>query len=728
MSFHTLPLAVALASLAPAQQFVQAVGALPGPVVWSEGVCAADVDRDGDLDLLFANGDGFDTAGTKRQNVLVINKLIELGTATFVDESVLRFGVHVSHAKMVISGDVDGDGWVDVLFANAFNTDPPSLYVNRGAAQPGYFDLQSASRGLTEALSSSGAAFGDIDDDGDLDLVLCDSGDSLLSGTGGRPRLYLNDGAGFFAEAPPQLPAAVKRAHMDTNLVDIDGDFDLDLLQANRATNTGGNHYLMRNDGAGAFSDASSLLPATSGSVYEIEVGDLDGDTDLDLFVVSLSGFQEGHVQNRLVPTGSLAFQAGAAQPGSVDDNELALHDYDMDGDLDVFVGSLGARERVYRNDGALVFADTTGVLPTVADSTLDLVFADLDNDADYDLVTAQGESGNFTNRLYWNNGPADTRGPRFRALREPGPVPAGAPLVVHAKVGDEVLDDGEAYIAVEAHVSRVPAATLDVQVTSTGFVPNAATIPTGTLVRFIDAGSGAATLMGNDPFAFTRQLPAGGSVERAFVVPAVHAVTTSPLPSTLLLTVTGAPVVAEALRSGSDLFRCVLPALPPGPTGRVAYTLRATDWPGNVGWSDSGVLNEPGVVGGVHCAPLVNSSGFPARIVLRGSEVLAAQALTLDVYALPLNSAGYFVASRTRASTPVGQGILCLGQPLSRFSSFVQFSGAAGAVSLALPFQGLPPSAVFQIGEAWSFQYWFRDANPAVGANFSDAAEVVWQ
>ncbi len=48
--------------------------------------------------------------------------------------------------------------------------------------------------------------------------------------------------------------------------------------------------------------------------------------------------------------------------------------------------------------------------------------------------------------------------------------------------------------------------------------------------------------------------------------------------------------------------------------------------------------------------------------------------------------------------------------------------------MSLALPFQGLPPSAVFQIGEAWSFQYWFRDANPAVGANFSDAVEVVWQ
>jgi len=45
-----------------------------------------------------------------------------------------------------------------------------------------------------------------------------------------------------------------------------------------------------------------------SGSVYEAEVGDLDWDSDLDLFFVSLSGFSEGHVRNELVETGSLDF------------------------------------------------------------------------------------------------------------------------------------------------------------------------------------------------------------------------------------------------------------------------------------------------------------------------------------------------------------------------------------------------------------------------------------
>jgi len=718
--------ALAFAPLASAQQFVEAPGVLPGPARWSEGVCAIDVDLDGDLDLLFADGDGFSTAGAKRQNVLLINRRVEQGPRIFADESVARLGVHLSNAKMVIAGDVTGDGWPDVLFANAFNTDPPSLYINRGAAQPGYFDLESASRGLTEALSSSGAAFGDVDDDGDLDLVLCDSGDSLLGGTGGRPRLYLNDGAGFFGEAPSSLPATIKRAHMDVHLVDVDGDFDLDLVQANRATNVGGNHYLMLNDGAGQFSDASSLLPNTSGNVYEMELGDLDGDSDLDLFVLSQSGFQEGHIQNRLAPTGALAFLAGAVYPGSVDDNEVALGDYDMDGDLDVFVGSLDARERVYRNDRGLQFADTPGIVQNIADSTLDLTLGDLDDDGAFDLVTAQGESGGFGNRVYWNNGPADNLAPRIVAMRGPAPVGAGGSLIVHAKVRDDVLDDGEAYLAAEVHVSRIPAATLEVEVSAFGFVPSVATAPTGTLVRFVEAGSGATILLGAPPFMFARSLGPGASTERAFVVPAVHTVTAAAVMGSFQLTVTGAPATTHADRSGHDLFRCVLPGLAPGPTGRVAFVWRALDRAGNVGWSDSTVADEPGVIGVLFCAPNANSTGAQARIVARGTDALAALDLTLEAYALPPGLAGFFVLSRTRDQVPVNQGVLCLGAPQIRLSANVLNSGASGAVSLAFPFSALPP--LFASGETWNFQYWYRDLNPGAVANFTDAVELLWR
>ncbi|MEE8147905.1 MAG: VCBS repeat-containing protein, partial [Longimicrobiales bacterium] len=194
---------------------------------------------------------------------------------------------------------------------------------------------------------------------------------------------------------------------MDVQLTDFDGDWDLDFLGINRGTNGGVNHYLMLNDGTGTFSDASNLLPTTSASVYEAEVSDLDGDRDTDIFFLSLTGFQEGPVQNLLVENGALGFAAGTLLPGAVDDNEVVLIDYDQDGDLDVMIGSLGVRERMYRNDGGLSFTPVNGRIEALSDSTLDAGVGDLDNDGDYDLITAQGESNSaqWINKVYLNNG-----------------------------------------------------------------------------------------------------------------------------------------------------------------------------------------------------------------------------------------------------------------------------------------------------------------------------------
>ena len=224
-------LALALQTPAAAQQFSYQPGLLPGPAVWTEGVQAVDVDHDGDLDLCFANGDGFTSPGTQRQAGLLINQFVGSGTLSFSDESVARLGVHLANGKGVTAGDVNGDGWVDLLYVNAFNTDTPFLFINRGAAQPGFFDMESSTRGFTENLSSAGAQFGDLDDDGDLDVIINDSGDSFLSGAGGRPRLFFNNGSGFFTENAVAMNAPIKRAHVDVQLVDLDGDWTVDFLE-----------------------------------------------------------------------------------------------------------------------------------------------------------------------------------------------------------------------------------------------------------------------------------------------------------------------------------------------------------------------------------------------------------------------------------------------------------------------------------------------------------------
>ena len=432
---------------------------------WSEGVEAADVENDGDLDLFFADGPAFDRPGPKQQNQLEINRLDEAARA-FSNESVLRLGRHASHAKMVVTGDVDGDGFVDALFCNAFNTDAPSLFHNRGAAQPGWFDHESAERGFTTPYNSGSAQFGDVDDDGDLDLVLCDSGEHILAGAGAAPHLFLNDGRGVFTERADLLPAPVKKARVDVQLADLDGDFDLDALFANRAENEGGNHDLLLNDGRGRFTPVAGAVPDASKNVYEIEVGDLDDDSDLDLFFLSLSDYSEGPAENRLVPHGELVFAPGTAL-GGLDDNEAALLDFDMDGDFDVIVGSLAGEEKVLRNDGGFAFTELDVPITGVEDPTLDITIADVDRDGRHDLVTAQGE-GNpalYRNRVYLGTGPRDERAPRVVRVSSGRFDERTGEWVVHVQVRDEVMDDGQDWVRGSARV-RLDGASRDARAT----------------------------------------------------------------------------------------------------------------------------------------------------------------------------------------------------------------------------------------------------------------------
>lgn len=451
-----LSIAGLLSSPLAAQQFQYAPEALPGSNDrWTEGVDAADVDRDGDMDLFFAEGAGTSSAGTPEQNRLVMNQLWP-PPSEFVDESVTRLGVHSSIAKLVITGDVQNDGWIDALFCNLGA--PPSLYVNRGAIQPGVFDFAGAARGFTESLDSYGGQFGDLDEDGDLDAILSDHGDTLF-GPGGKPRLYMNDGLGHFTETPAALPAPVKSAQMDVQLVDVDGDWDLDFFGPTLDPGAEPRHYLFLNDGLGNFTDASALIPATTVNVREVEVADLDGDTDTDFFFLGLgpapAGLGEGVVANQLVPSGVLAFRAGpSALTGT--DSEVALIDHDFDGDLDVLIASIdGPSNTLLVNQGALGFAVAVGALSPISDPTLDGTFADMNLDGAYDLITACGEAGHpadWRNKIYYNNGATDLIAPdilRTRALSDG--QPKAGPWTVLAEVRDQIVDDGVPGITAQA-------------------------------------------------------------------------------------------------------------------------------------------------------------------------------------------------------------------------------------------------------------------------------------
>lgn len=421
-------LAGALVALpVPAQQFQQVGSGLPGPLVWSEGVETFDANGDGWLDLLFANGIGFSSAGGALAPTLLINHTTIGGTITFADETATRVPAgFVQQGKALVPCDVDGDGDMDVVFANAFQNQPRIL-INDGS---GHFSDETATRFPVMLLNSFGLGCGDVDDDGDLDLVLADAGANPFSAPGGKVRLLINDGSGHFTDSPGSINAANKIGAQNAQLLDIDNDFDLDLVVDGKS----GGQQLYLNDGNGNFTlQPTGTIPNGSGNTYATDWADLDNDGDLDGFYISIQALNEGTAQNNSVAGGALNFTGTTATIGGLngdDDNDIVFLDTDNDGRLDVIVGSLaGAREKLYLNNGTFGaggFAYQSTGFTTLTDSTLDLCVGDFDRDGRYDIATAQGESGGFTNRVYRNTGPIDSVAPRIGRVE---PTPLRVPL-----------------------------------------------------------------------------------------------------------------------------------------------------------------------------------------------------------------------------------------------------------------------------------------------------------
>ncbi len=430
-------------------QFVAQAGALAsGTSVWSESVETLDVNGDGWLDIIYTNGIGFDSAGGSLAPQLLINQAVP-GSAVFVDETASRIPAgFIQQGKGITTCDVDNDGDEDIIFANAFLTQPRIL-INDGN---GVFTDETAARFPTINLGSFGVGCGDLDGDGDIDLVFSDTGASQF-GAGSTAKLFINNGSGVFSNEPSKMNASNKVGAMQVNIVDIDKDFDLDVIIDGKSSG----QQLYINDGDANFTLMAAVLPAGGNSVYETDWCDLDNDGDIDGAYVSMSGFNEGIAHNTstggsLSFTGSTGFFSGN---NGNDDNEVAFIDANNDGLLDVLVCSLAfVQEKLYINSGSMTtgsFLQQTSAFTSTSDSSLDLTIGDFDNDGDLDVATAQGESGNFQNRLFLNNGAADSQGPSILRVEEfsglVGLENISAGKAVRAHIQDSSYDNGKIFI-----------------------------------------------------------------------------------------------------------------------------------------------------------------------------------------------------------------------------------------------------------------------------------------
>jgi len=244
----------------------------------SNAVLVMDLTGNGHPDILIGNNG---------QNVLLEND----GAANFADVTSARLPGFADVTQDVVAGDANGDGHIDLLFGNE---DANRLLLNNGH---GVFVHASEALPLrTAAEETREADFGDIDGDGDLDVLFANV-QAFVDDADAQNRLLRNDGAGRFADiTASHLPPDQDRS-FDGSFLDLDDDGDLDIITCN--ANRGTESWIAatpwrayRNDGSGRFADATGeLLPATAvGRGFDVQQADFNGDSLPDLFLSSRDG------------------------------------------------------------------------------------------------------------------------------------------------------------------------------------------------------------------------------------------------------------------------------------------------------------------------------------------------------------------------------------------------------------------------------------------------------
>ncbi|OJJ15993.1 hypothetical protein BKI52_35055 [marine bacterium AO1-C] len=275
----------------------------------------------------------------------------------------------------------------------AYNTRSASAFTSVSSVTSSFGLFNPKNRTVITPVSESSIQWGDVDNDGDLDIV--------LSGVSGNPNfvylteVFINEGNGQFAKKSNPALEGLNQGSLD--LGDYDGDGDIDILVTGSNTSPlNPVTRIYRNKGDGTFEDSGiSNLPGVSNGTAIW--GDYDNDGDLDILI---TGSQGSLITQIYRNKGDGTFEnSGINNITAVGNSDVAWGDYDNDGDLDIAIIGNGIA-KVFKNKGDGTFEDS-GIsnLPGVASGSVD--WGDYDQDGNLDLLI----TGSSNAKVYRNKG-----------------------------------------------------------------------------------------------------------------------------------------------------------------------------------------------------------------------------------------------------------------------------------------------------------------------------------
>lgn len=327
--------------------------------------------------------------------------LILISTISFTNQSGVILYTDVTASNFPIqavtgptmdaaAGDLDNDGDADIVLAREFA--PNKILINNGSGQ---FTDGTLGNLPQFNYDSEDIGIADFNGDGFNDIVFASEDNAIHE-------LYFNNGNGSFSNLNNRLPSSTANAVLAE---DINNDSLPDIILGNA-----GQDFILINNGDSTFTnETAQRLPSESNVNQDLKLADIDGDGDKDL----IAGNEDG---NKIyINNGSGLFTNETVQrlpPSSTEETrKVTLGDVDGDQDLDLFFANVAfipgrtTQDRLLLNNGIGIFTDVTSTnLPVDNEQTTEGIFADIDFDNDLDLIT----SNIFFNRqmkIFLNNG-----------------------------------------------------------------------------------------------------------------------------------------------------------------------------------------------------------------------------------------------------------------------------------------------------------------------------------